>query len=228
MIKQTLQKLSSLIQSSTGSFKRHNSQYEEAGKLEKERDIGLRYLANNQINSSELKINDLISEYKDIKCAIDIGSGTGWSAAALSQMLEKVIAIEPSGAAIDMSKTLYPAENYPNIEWVTGFAEEVLNKQKLTSPTLFLTSCVLNHIRDQEVIKICEAMSQVAPKGSVLSFAENWGDASWHQLMWHVRTKDWWREQLPGWELDFHGLEVQEKDKYKGRYHIGFHGVKVS
>lgn len=226
MLKEILQKFSGYIQSSAGSFKRHNSQYIEAGKLEKERVAGLKNIQEDLLNGPEMRVKDLLFKNPQVKIAVDVGSGTGWSAAALSPLVDRVIGIEPSQAAIDISKNIYKEAEYPNINWIQGFSEKILPMLTLEKPTLFLTGCVLNHIRDKEVEKICIEINKIAPVGSVLSFAENWG-GEWHQLMWHVRTKDWWQEQLPGWKLDFHGPEVDEKDEYKGRYHKGIHGVKV-
>lgn len=226
MIRKFLQNVSSILQSETESYKRHNAQYEEVGKIELERAAGLVNLETDLINGPEMRVRDLLAEHPTITHAIDVGSGTGWSAAALSALVSKVIAIEPSSAAIEISKSIYPHEEYPNITWMEGFAEQVLPTLDIKEPSLFLTGCVLNHIRDKEVAVICDAISIVAPKGSILSFAENWGDTEWHQLMWHIRTKDWWQAQLPDWELNFHGPEVAEKDEYKGRYHKGIWGVK--
>ena len=225
-IKKGLHRLSGLVQSSTGSFKRHNSEYIEEGKLEKDRDAGLRNIEEDLLNGPEMRVRDLLSKHPGVKVAIDVGSGTGWSAAALSPLVEKVVALEPSQAAIDISKTVYPLDQYSNITWITGFAESVLPDLKLDTPSLFLTGCVLSHIRDIEVMKICTQIDKAAPVGSILSFAECWGDKEWHQLMWHVRTKDWWQQQLPDWELDFHGPQVPESDEYKGTYNKGFWGVK--
>jgi trans-aconitate methyltransferase len=221
-----LKEVSGYFQSSIGSFKRHNAQYEELGKLEKERTIGLQYIANNEINSAELRILDLLALHPDIQQAIDIGSGTGWGSASLAKHLDSIIALEPSLAAIAMAKTLYPSDSYKNIQWRHGFAETELLKLTLTAPALFFTSCVLSHIRDKEVIKICQAIDTVAPAGSVFSLAECWGEKPWHQLMWHVRTKDWWQAQFPGWELDFHGPLVPESTLETGPYHKGIWGVK--
>ena len=216
-----LRKVSGLLQSSTGSFKRHNSQYEEAGKLEAERALGLKNLEDDMINNPEMKVRDLLALHPGIATGVDIGTGTGWSAAALSPLLEAVIAIEPSEAALAIAEQIYTQNDYPNISWKQGFAEAELLQLKLIKPTLFLTGCVLSHIRDKEVIAICNAISKAAPSGSVLAFAECWGDESWHQLMWHVRTKDWWQTQLPDWELTFHGPAIADTN-----YHKGFWGTK--
>ncbi len=226
MFRELLQKISAHLQGATESYQRHNNQYEEPGKLEKDRDAGMKNIAEDLINGTEMRVKDLLQQHPLVRQAVDVGSGTGWSAAALSPLVDRVIAIEPSSAAIEISRAAYPPNTYPNIEWVNGLAEEVLPTLSLAIPSLFLTGCVLSHIRDKEVQEICAVITKAAPPGSILSFAECWGETEWHQLMWHVRTKDWWRKQLPGWELDFHGPLVPDKDAYKGQYHKGFWGVK--
>jgi SAM-dependent methyltransferase len=211
-----LRKLSGYIQSETGSYKRHNSQYESEGKLEIEREAGFRNLKVDLINGSEMRVKDLLAQNPQIEVAVDIGSGSGWSGAALSHLVKNVIAIEPSQAAIDISKTIYNTSEYPNITWHQGFAEEVLPKLNIDKPALFLTGCVLSHIRDKEVIKICSAINTIAPSGSVMSLAECFGDEPWHQLMWHVRTKSWWQDRFPEWHLTFHGPQVPGTKYFKG------------
>jgi precorrin-6B methylase 2 len=211
-----LRKISSLFQSRTESFKRHNRQYIEQGKLEKEKAAGLNNLQADLINCSEMRVRDLLQQHPQIKTAVDVGSGSGWSGAALAKLVPKVIGIEPSQAAVDISKEIYTKDTYPNITWLQGLAEEVLPTLKLETPTLFLTGCVLSHIRDKEVIQICEAITKAAPQGSIMSLAECFGDEEWHQLMWHVRTKDWWRAQFPQWELTFHGPLVPGENYSKG------------
>jgi len=221
-MKKILKKISALIQTSTESFKRHNRQYEETGKLEKERIAGLENLNTDLLNCPEMKTRDLLNKYSHVNTAVDVGSGTGWSAAALSPLVDRVIGIEPSKAAIEISRQIYIPDKYPNIEWLNGLAENKLPELNLSEPTLFLTGCVLSHIRDKEVTKICVAINDAAPEGSILSFAECWGEEPWHQIMWHVRTKDWWQSQLTGWELTFHGPPVPNEN-----YNKGIWGVKI-
>lgn len=216
-----LRVVSGYFQSSTGSYKRHNKQYESEGKFERERDAGFKNLENDLINGKEMRVKDLLANNPQIKTAVDVGSGSGWSGAALSKLVEKVIAIEPSQAGIDISKKIYTNDNYPNITWIQGFAEDILPTLKLETPSLFLTGCVLSHIRDKEVSKICSIINDIAPTGSVISLAECFADEPWHQLMWHIRTKDWWQEQFPGWELTFHGPKVPN-----ATYSMGIWGVK--
>jgi len=221
MIKQTLKRLSSLIQTPEGSFKRHNAQYEEFDKLEKERVAGLNNISTGLLSGAQMKVGELLKKHPGIKVAVDVGSGSGWSAAALSPLVERVYGIEPSAAGIEISRKIYPETDYPNVTWINGYAEIILPSLKFNKPAIFLTGCVLSHLRDKEVSKICKALTEIAPPGSVLSFAEMWSDESWHQIMWHVRTKKWWQAALPGWELDFHG-PVHES----GKGNMGFWGVK--
>lgn len=216
-----LRRISAFTQTSQESFKRHNDQYEEVGKLEAERIIGQQLIAADTLNGDEMAIGSLLSDNPAVDTVVDIGSGTGWSSAAFSPLVARVIALEPSQKAIEMSQILYPTHEYKNIEWHVGLAEDLIPQLHLTTSTLFFTGCVFSHIRDKEVIKICEAINAIASKGSVLSFAECWGDEPWHQMMWHVRTKDWWQEALPGWTLDFHGPQVPQQ-----KYHKGIKGVK--
>lgn len=213
--------MSSWLQSPAESFKRHNSQYEAPGKFERDRDHGYKNIETDVLNGPEMRVRDLLQHHPSVKTAVDVGSGTGWSAAAMSPLVDEVIALEPSAAALDISQRAYPHSQYPNITWTQGFAENILPTLTLKTPTLFLTGCVLSHLRDKEVLRICAEINAVAPAGSVLAFAECWGDTEKHQIMWHIRTKDWWQKALPGWELDFHGpLHIN------GDCHMGFWGVK--
>jgi len=226
MIKSYLQKISAFVQKSESSYIRHNNELESSTALEKERKIAYTRLREDGINDSEIKIDELLYLHGEIKIAIDIGSGAGWGSAALSKKISTVFALEPSEAGINIAKEIFPMNEFGNIEWKQGFAEDLLPTLKLESPALFFTGCVLSHLRDIEVKKICKAVNNVAPENSILAFSECWGEKSWHQLMWHVRTKEWWQAQLPGWELTFHGPEIIDKDDYKGNYHKGFWGVK--
>jgi len=222
-MKRILKKISSYFQTSKESFRRHNSEYEEPGKLDKERQIAERYRREDIFNSEEFKLGKLLSAYPNIRTvAVDIGSGTGWLSAELSKKFHRVVAIEPSDAANNISKSLYPVTKFPNIESRQGFAEQVLPRLSINSPALFVTGVVLSHLRDQEVKKICGWLNDKAPRGSILGFVECWG-SDWHQLRWHIRTEIWWQKQLTNWRLSFHGPEMRREQVY----HLGFHGEKI-
>jgi hypothetical protein len=139
--------------------------------------------------------------------------------AKLSKEFKTVIGIEPSSTAIKMAKELHPPKN---IQWEVGFAEDKIKEIKCKEPIAFFTSIVLSHLTDEAVAKVCHSINSVAPRGSILDFGEAWGK-EFHKYMWHIRTKEWWQQNLPGWELDFFGPEIEN---VKGR-HMGFHGVKT-
>jgi len=226
IIIRTLKRVSALKQTSASSFKRHNGEFE----MKNEEEIAAVRSELEKMDKSgfmdipENKFGQILAKYPTVRhTAVDIGSGAGWLSAKLAgdYKFVEVMAIDPSPALINVAKGFYPAEQYPAIKWVRGFAEDVLSNLNFTEPVFFFTGCVLSHLRDKEAARICEAVNKISPIGSVLSFGECWG-TEWHQYMWHVRTKEWWQRELPGWELDFHGPNIQE---VPGR-HKGFHGVK--
>ena len=220
-MKNFLKKIHSIFQKSTTSFVQHNQQYEDSNAFERAREICERNIKNNEINNASFRVLDLLEKHQSVKTTVDIGSGVGWISASLSNKMEKIIAIEPSAAAIEIAKKLFPSHEYPNIIWKVGLGEDLLPILHLDKPTLFVTGCVLSHLRDSEAAKICQLVSNIAPTGSILSFDERWGETRKDQFMWHVRTQEWWRENLAGWELDFHGAEVDNRG-----YNAGIHGVK--
>ena len=63
--------------------------------------------------------------------------------------------------------------------------------------------CVLAHLTDNEVLDILESLDKIAPEESMLSFSEPWG-SSYHRDCWHVRTPEWWSDNLPDWEFEFY------------------------
>lgn len=222
IISKTLRKLSRYIQQSHTSFERHNAEYTQAGKLQIERDVAAKYRSENVFNGQTSKLATLLTAHPGVRIwAVDIGSGAGWCSAELAHYFKQVIAIEPSQSAVAIAKQLYPQSLYPNIVWNIGMAEHVLPTLEFTAPVVFVTSVVFSHLRDAEVRTICKQIDTMAPSGSLLSFNETWGP-SWHQNMWHVRTQAWWQQQLPSWNLDFHGPQLSESPKYNR----GIHGIK--
>ena len=217
-------KLRTYFQSQQANYKKHHGQYADATAIEKHQKTYQKFEAENLFNSQENKLGILLKQHPNIRnTTVDIGCGSGWLAAKLSKDFKQVIAIEPSQAAIDIAKALFPQLKHTNIEWITGLAEDKLKSVSLTSPTLFVTGCVFSHLTDDAVSNICSTLNKIAPKNSILSFGECWGEES-HEFMWHVRTKEWWQNALPGWQLDFHGPTIQDH----ANRHKGFHGVKIS
>jgi 2-polyprenyl-3-methyl-5-hydroxy-6-metoxy-1,4-benzoquinol methylase len=219
-----LRKLRAPKESKSSSYRQHNSEYEVDDALERHREVYASYEAQGQFNSPENRYADLLTAHPHVRdVAVDIGAGAGWLSARLSKEFNRVIAIEPSEAAIQLALRLFPPEEYCNVEWRRGFAEDILRTMELNTPAVFITGCVLSHLPDKAVDQVCVAINRLAPEGSILAFAECWGGES-HEFMWHVRTKDWWQARLSSFNLDFFGPEIQN---VRGR-HKGFHGVKVS
>ena len=102
-----------------------------------------------------------LDSQREIKDAVDIGSGTGWFANYLSlKNFENICGIEPSHSAIDIAKKINP-EN--NVVYLCGFAENELKKLKLNRSTLFTTSIVLSHLDDNTVINISNDITWTKP-----------------------------------------------------------------
>ncbi len=212
-----------LFQKKTSSFAKHHAQYIEPGKLEKERAGIEENFRRKEYDNEANRSSKILACFHNRELCIDIGSGNGWYSAYMSQFFKRVEGIEPSPMAIELAKQLYPKEKYPHLSWNNGFAEDVLDQLPIDKyPTLFITGCVLSHLRDKEVAKICKIVNQKSKVGSALSWSECWGE-KYHRFMWHVRTEEWWQKHLSNWEIDFHGGEIEN---VPGR-HKGFQGIKV-
>ena len=160
-----------------------------------------------------------VNEY-NIKCAVDIGSGTGWFVNYLASYykFEKIYGIEPSEEAINIAKKIYKNSK---VNYIIGFAEEKLKSIKLEEPTLFTTFIVLSHISDNSVIQILKEMDNIAPPGSIFIFNENF-DNIFNQNLWHCRSQEWWKQNLSNWELTFDERPRPDLQYYKQ----GLMGVK--
>lgn len=221
----TIQELRRISQreSALTSYGQHHSEYARPDALARHLSTYRTYEEQDLFNHPENRFGELIGKHPEVRgVAVDIGAGAGWLSARLSRDFGKVIAIEPSAAAVNLAKQMYSDAKFGNIEWVQGMAQEMIRNLRLDSPSFFVTGCVLSHLPDNVAEQICSAINKVAPQGSILAFAECWGPES-HEFMWHVRTQEWWRRALPGWKLDFHGPQIQG---VSGR-HKGIHGVRV-
>ena len=146
--------------------------------------------------------------------SVDIGSGTGWFVNYLKDKynFKTIYGIEPSEAAIKIAKTIY--QDNTNINYLTGYAEECLKKINVNEPTLFTTSIVLSHIEDNSVIQILKEMNKVAPVDSMFIFNENY-DNTFHNNMWHCRTREWWESKLPDWDIQYDERPRPDLQVYK-------------
>jgi len=174
-------------------------------------------------NNEEIKADRLLEKYPDIrKNAIDIGSGGGWMSAKLSKIFENVFSIEPSPKAIQICKKMY---YIPNIEWIEGYAEDVLKEKNLPTENVFINTCsVFIHLDDEYVIPTLQYINQNF-KNSILSFQEFWSeDTPFNQPLTNCRTKDWWRSNLSNWNLDFHGPSMKQHGQMYEKFFKGIHG----
>ena len=122
-------------------------------------------------------------------------------------MFSRVVAIEPSSSAIEISKYYFDHGFTSNIEWKNGFAEEVLlNVEALTVPIFVFSGVVLSHTPHKVAKKILKFINENLAIGSAGLLVEAWGNPRSERL-WHVRSKAWWQENLDNFELDFYGLE---------------------
>jgi 2-polyprenyl-3-methyl-5-hydroxy-6-metoxy-1,4-benzoquinol methylase len=164
-------------------------------------------------------LGSVLEQISNINVGIDIGCGHGYFAGIMANKLKQVIAIEPSKAALEIAKQIY--KNKSNISWFQGFAEEVLENINIKEPVLVYTGCVLSHLEDESVLKICDTIDKISKKNSFLCFSEIYGDES-HENLWHCRTKYWWQKNLINWDLNFSNFPVQIQGRYKM-----FYGYKI-
>ena len=188
----------------TDSFNEHNQNYVLDDAFEKEKKAHQEHNADNFkfLYQSDIPHGDALDEHK-LTVGVDIGSGTGWFANYLVEQrsYKKVYAIEPSEAAIEIAKKIYPDNK--KVKYINGFAEEQISKLKLTKPTFFSTMCVLAHLEDEDVINVLNAINKVAPEGSILACSEPWGN-TYNRQCWNIRPPEWWVSNLVNWEYEFY------------------------
>lgn len=188
----------------TESFVHHNENYVRDDALEREKQAHLNRNDNNFkfLYQQDIPHGDALDNSK-LKLGVDIGSGTGWFANYLVEQrnYKKVYAIEPSQAAIEIAKKIYPDNK--EVKYIQGFAEEQIAKLKLKEPTFFSTMCVLAHLEDNDVSNIIKTIDRIAPVGSILACSEPWGDF-YHRECWNIRPPEWWSETLADWQFEFY------------------------
>lgn len=181
-------------------------------------------------NNLELKCQDLLDKHPEIRdIAIDIGSGGGWMSNKLSKIFKKVYAIEPSEKAIQICKALYKERN--NIEWINKFAEDAFDQLNVNIPCFYNTCSVFMHIPNEFVEKTLFYINNYAKAGSIISMQECWTEKleiiTPPGGMTYFRNKDWWKEKLSNWELDFFGPDMSKFGHPFINTNKGIHGFKV-
>jgi hypothetical protein len=182
------------------SYNIHNNEYEHESDLEWHKVRYAEYEKNNNFENEGFK--KAIDDNPALReLHIDLGSGAGWLLCHTAPIFKKVIGVEPSTAAVAMSK--YFTKDYLNVEYLNTGMIEGLEEIKIESPAFFTTAIVLSHIKNETVSEFLRLMNQ-APVGSVLFFFEPYGK-NIQQYMWHVRSKSWWAHNLSNWDLEFCG-----------------------
>ena len=186
------------------SLEQHNVNYVKDDAFEREKKAHEEHNSDNFkfLYQEDIPHGDALDKY-ELTSGVDIGSGTGWFANYLvtQRNYKKVYAIEPSEAAIDIAKKIYP--NSKKVNYIQGFAEEQISKLKLVEPAFFSTMCVLAHLEDNDVSGILRTIDKIAPVGSILACSEPWGDF-YHRECWNIRPPEWWSDALADWEFEFY------------------------
>ena len=191
---------------SKASYHAHHNEYSSDNAF----DAAAAYHVHTKNTKAEFNVDcplgNVLMENPQLKIGIDIGSGTGWATRVMSEKLSHVYGIEPSDKAQEIAKRILHDKS--NISWINNFAYEGLKQITLNEPCLFNSLVVLSHIENDDVIKILDSINEKAPIGSALSFAEcyglNWNDGN----LWHIRSKEWWEENLPGWKFKFYEVDI--------------------
>tara|TARA_R110000796_G_scaffold161094_1_gene277850 strand:+ start:134 stop:769 length:636 start_codon:yes stop_codon:yes gene_type:complete len=180
---------------------------------------------NKVFDNEELKVSRLLEKNPSKrKNAIDIGSGGGWMSKKLSSIFENVYSIEPSSKAVSLCKSLYDS---PNITWIEGYAEDVLQNSDIPKSDVFINTCsVFMHIDDKDVIPTLNYINKNFTD-SIFSFQEFWSEEiSFNKPLTNCRTKGWWKSHLSNWDLDFHGPSMAQYGNTYKNFFKGIHGYK--
>ena len=141
---------------------------------------------------------------KTIKKYIDIGSGGGYLINRASKYFDRVYAVEPSSTGIEISKAIN--SNNRNVIYINKKMVDAIADIVNDDPFLITTSAVLSHIDDSHVKAFLGKLSSAAPLGSELYFYEPY-DKNIQVPLWHIRSKEWWISNLPGWKIEFKNLK---------------------
>lgn len=180
------------------SYIAHNSQYEQE--------------ASKQLHIEGYKNQDTYGQferfgYRKIMEAfpgvrgmhIDFGCGGGWLLSRTAGLFNKVVGVEPSASAIEIAKEINKGNK--NVSYFCEDMVEGFKKLEISGPVFVTTTTVLSHIEDgwvEEFLKLVNTL----PKGSILFFAESYGQNIQRKL-WHVRNKNWWASRLDNWQMIF-------------------------
>ena len=198
----------------TQSQKLHDADYKTVFNLENSRKRIAEYDAINLFSANGFK-PAVERSSPTINTHIDIGCGTGWLILKTSPYFKKVIGIDPSENGTKVAREL--TKGLPNVEFIVRDMIEGVTSLNLKEPVFITTAVVLSHIKDFHVAEFLKTLNSI-PHGSALYFDEPY-DTNIQQNMWHVRSREWWANNLQEWELSF--------EAKPGIYPHGIYGKKV-
>lgn len=198
------------------SFQRHDSEYnsENINSVELNRKMLRRYAEEGLFEKLGFDLAIRLTKRLP-QTHVDIGSGTGWLVDRMSDIFERSVGIEPSKTAIGIAQKIIHKKN---IDFINSDMIDGMRELSPEAPVFITTSTVLNHIENfyvQEFLALVDTM----PTGSVLFFDERY-DKNINWNMWHVRSKDWWSQNLPNWQLVFLNIE-------NSGYSSGIYGTRI-
>jgi hypothetical protein len=199
----------------TQSWIEHDEQYKSTSNLEYSLKKNREYESVDMFGKNGYK--EVIDQLKDIDTHIDIGSGTGWLMAKTSPYFKRVIGIEPSHKAVEISKKLN--NQLLNLEYLNEEMISGIKSLNITKPVFLTTGIVLSHIKDFHIKELLKLLNTI-PEKSVLYFYEPYG-TNIQQNMWHVRSKEWWAKNLSSWNVVF-------KEVHDGGTKSGIYAIKLS
>ncbi len=105
-----------VLENEKTSYEEHHRTYVDPASLESHKERYKAYAAEDLFNAPANRIRELMAQYPDVReCAVDIGSGAGWAAAELSKSFRRVVAIEPSGAAVATAQNFFRQVHIPRL-----------------------------------------------------------------------------------------------------------------
>lgn len=202
------------MRTDTQSYRLHDSDYKTVFNLENSKKRIEEYEEQNLFAKNGFR--DAIKRLpQQINTHIDIGCGTGWLLLKTAPHFRRVIGIDPSENGTAIAREL--TKNLPNVEIITQDMLNGLSSLHLDAPVFITTAVVLSHIKDFYVKDFLKKLNAL-PYGSALFFNEPYG-VNVQQNMWHVRSMQWWADNLYEWDLHFEGRN--------GLYPNGIYGEKV-
>tara|TARA_B100000214_G_C23880556_1_gene587056 strand:- start:77 stop:805 length:729 start_codon:yes stop_codon:yes gene_type:complete len=199
------------------SYLNHNNQYSETEALNRE--IKIHNLKTehtkskngiwNNVYEFETSVGYFLDNDEQITNLIDIGSGTGWFVNYVSlnyPTLSSIFAIEPSSAAMKISKKIYGKNK--NIQYLNGFADKEISNLK-KDVYLVTTFAVFQHLNITYTKKVLNKLNKILEKGSILYLNEPIANSKFEKFRLHYpRTEKFWTKSLKGYDVSFYNRKL--------------------